>query len=229
MNRLSRNSSLVLATVARNLRFLRDTWNASITEDSLAVSSNVLRLLLVDKKYGEAWRIAGFKGEPSIKAVDLDLHAAASDPDIVYAQAGGGKSGLGMVAGVVMWNRALTDDEIKERFEHMKGQLDQTPGERLFRLTEFLESPCILHAGQTISRRIVIKYVANKLGGVHVGGKDRPKEAAQFAALEDLMTTIKLADRRSPYFELLSIGQAVRNSYDAGLLIDKAEELGVTS
>jgi len=190
----------------------------------MSVSSSVLRMLLVEDKYGQAWRLAGFKGEPSVKAVDLNLHTGSRGSDVVYAQAGGGTTESGMVGGVVIRSRALPESEIKARFESWKNQ----DPERSFSLSEYLKSTSIVHFEQSIPRRVVIKYVANKMGGVHLGQKDT-KEAAQFAALDNLMTQIDLADRKSPYYELLSIGQAVRNSYDAGLLIDKADELGVST
>jgi hypothetical protein len=221
---MNADDSLILATVANRLRFLRDTWDATITEDAMSVSSSVLRMLLVEGKYGQAWRLAGFKGEPSVKAVDLNLHTGPRGNDVVYAQAGGGTTESGMLGGVVIYRRALSPSEIKARFESWKNQ----DPERSFSLSEYLNSTSIVHSGQTIPRRVIIKYVANKMGGVHLGEKET-KEAAQFGALDHLMTQIDLGDRKSPYFELLSIGQTVRNSYDAGQLIEKAEELGVST
>ena len=56
----------------------------------------------------------------------------------------------------------LTPDVARQVF----GSPDDSP-ERELSLKKFLDSACIAARGTKISRRTLIKYVANKLGGVH--------------------------------------------------------------
>ncbi len=215
---MHRDSLRVLAIVVSHLRSLRDEWNASATDELLTRSLNSLRILLVDQQYCRAWQIAGFPKQPEIPAT-----SGGQGEGIVTSQAGGGEfSNITLVQSTTMFNRAMSDEEVKERFAQFKAQ-SLAP---LLPLSAYVKSTCIIHSGQRISRGELIKYVANKLGGTHIDQKDRPKDAAKFAALDNLMATWRLADKRGPYYELLSIGQAVGRSRDADRLLRKSFELG---
>ena len=55
-----------------------------------------------------------------------------------------------------------------------------------YRLSEFLSTPTLIVVGHSLSRRQLIKYVANKLGGVHYDtsrnrSEDRELEVARQA------------------------------------------------
>lgn len=71
-------------------------------------------------------------------------------------------------------------------------QKDLTPfGEDAYKpttliLSDYLRSTCIYLAGVRVSRRHLIKYVANKLGGVHYDPTRDEKDAAELAAYNAL-------------------------------------------
>lgn len=89
-------------------------------------------------------------------------------------------------------------------------------------LANFMPSPCIIAQGKEISRRILIQYVANKLGGAHWDpGRGKKKKDMLFALLDQVSQRISLADKNAVYFELLSVGQALVNSPDIQTLRKK--------
>lgn len=108
----------------------------------------------------------------------------------------------------LLYRDVMSPERIAERAR--AGQ----PPRRAFSLSQFLASPGMVVNGEIIKRREVITYVANKLGGTHFDPTRRADERAYFL-LDDVLGDIRIADRRAPYLELLSIGQAVAASSDA--------------
>lgn len=80
-------------------------------------------------------------------------------------------------------------------------------------LTKFVDAPCAVVSGEVVSRRLLIKYIANKLGGAHYDPKRLPDERV-FSLLDSVRERIKILDKPVVYFELLSIGQALAMAPD---------------
>ena len=106
--------------------------------------------------------------------------------------------------GVFIGKKAMTPDELLQ----LGG--GAMPAEELLGLRAFVESPCMVIEGAVVIRRVLIKYVSNKLGGAHF---DRTRGFSQeeiaFRRLDSVGSTLRLADKNAIYFELLSIGQAL--------------------
>lgn len=110
-----------------------------------------------------------------------------------------------MVAASMGYRAAMSEEQIKARSE-------RGLQERTWALIHYLDSPCIVFAGQSVSRRELIQYIANRKGGVHFDEtRDRlpPEVEARFVALDGFIYTVQLADKDAVYFELLAIGQAI--------------------
>jgi hypothetical protein len=109
------------------------------------------------------------------------------------------------------------------------GSPEESP-ERDLSLKKFLDSACIVARGTKISRRTLIKYVANKLGGVHFDPKrDLTKmEEQQFALLDEIRDERIVADKPAIYFELLSVGQALLASPDITMFLALGAKAGFT-
>jgi hypothetical protein len=75
-----------------------------------------------------------------------------------------------------------------------------------------------------VRRHLVIKYVANKLGGIHLDPKRDLKkdEEVGFSLLDQIADTYQVAGKQAIYFELLSIGQSISASPD----VDRFLEVG---
>jgi hypothetical protein len=145
-----------LATVAEDLAFLDREWSDRVSDGDIRRTSGVLGILLVHGWYGLAWRTAGKHGEPSVLAVDLPATFAGRDlRAIEYAQAGGATSYGVEVLAVREYARAPSAEEVRESYERALEAFSnpaQRP-ERLYRLTEYLDSPALIATGRAISRR----------------------------------------------------------------------------
>ena len=208
--------------VSSDLKYLRDEWDNQIDDHSLRRSSGLLRRLLVEGELGKSWRELGFNIEPSILSTNLEnIIGNIALSKIVFAQAGGATYGGLTIYGVAHYNVALEPREAKE--------LSSLPSDlSTYKLSEYLDSPCIIIGGNKIIRRSLIKYIANKLGGVHplsmirnlANNLDR-----QYRLLDSVGSVYKVADKKTLYFELLSIGQSLISSPDIITFIKRVDNL----
>ena len=233
MDRRTEEEALYAARVsASNLRYLRATYRGPVHDDALRRSSNVIRDLLVHDEFGRAWRTLGFSGEPRVSAVDLERALTPYDLSrIRFAQAGGAEFEGVQVA-------ALSFSRV-DGLEMPTQRLDDPPFTE-FGLRRFLDSPCLLvtkvetvcgtedcleslvRTPRLVTRRAVIKYLANRLGGSHLSRGKTESEKELFALLDSAPTAIVLG-KRAIFWEALSIGQAIGLSSDAERLIAAVE------
>jgi hypothetical protein len=208
-------------TVVNYLAYLDRAWSEDIEDEEIARSSNVLRVLLVDDWYPRAWRAAGHSGEPSVRAVDLEAILADRElDDDQFLQAGGGVSfGTNVRAWTERKGRAFTEEEIRADYERVMEAMSSGPDplDRSYTLTAYLASPSVYARGRFVSRREVVRYMAHRLGGTHLG-RSGHKEEELFDLLDGLSDVWQVADRPAIYYEALSIGQSVGQSDDARLL-----------
>jgi hypothetical protein len=128
---------------------------------ALRRGSTVLRQLLVQNELQRAWKAAGFEREPQIKASSLaSILNQFPKEKIHFAAAGGAHYKGAELRGALVLNYAVNTAEIGEN--HTDGLPQET-----FGLRRFVEAPCAIVKGNLISRRVLIKFVANKLGGAH--------------------------------------------------------------
>lgn len=205
----------LLEVVVSDLIFLREEWDEEVDDHSLRRSSTLLRRLLVDNELQRAWKAAGFAREPIVKASTLQhLVNTAPIDKVQFAAAGGANYKGAELRGAILRNYAMTEEQIKK--EYSEGVPIAISG-----LREFIEAPSVIVKGKVIPRRVVIKYVANKLGGAHHDEKrGKTDEELLFARLDGAQQ-IRLLDKPAVYFELLSAGQALVQSEDVKKLIAK--------
>ena len=206
----------LLQVVASDLRYLREKWDHSIDDTSLRISSPILRRLLVEQQLQRAWKVAGFTQEPQITVSSLSAILAAFPQERIFlAAAGGARVGKVEVTsffGVV----GELDLSIVEKFKSSGAPPKETVG-----LRAFIEAPCIIVQGAPVSRRLLVKYVANKLGGAHHdSSRGTTPEERVFAALDTTLDHVEIAGKNAVYFELLGAGQAVAESEDVGRFLE---------
>lgn len=204
-----------IVAAAEDLRYLRE-WGQHIPGDAIRRGSSTLRLLLLDGLYSSAWRGVGFDAQPKVVAVDLKRAlepAAVAAVDFAFA---GGAVFRGFQFSVTV---SAPGSRAACAFTPPLSE-DGYPCEREFWLSEYLESPAALIAGEWISRREVIQYVAYVKVGVHPKGKK--------ASEKDLAERLTPLDKRSNVqgvsgllVELVAIGQAIARSADAARLISE--------
>jgi hypothetical protein len=208
----------LIQVVTADLRYLKSEWNESVDDDALRRGSTVLRRLLVDGELQRAWKAAGLEKEPVVTCSTLKPILNSERVErIRFAAAGGAHYHGAELRGALMVNYAKTPDQIKSDYEA------GLPAEELG-LRRFVEAPCIVVAGQLVVRRVLIKYVTNKLGGAH---HDRKRgtdyEEQLFVLLDEARAQIRLLDKPAVYFELLAIGQSLASSPDVQRLYERGQ------
>ncbi len=202
-------------SVLGDLKWLRDADLSGGDEVLLRELSARLRRLLVEGNL-QLFRkqVCNCRGEPRIVAPP-PLDPVTSD--VTHAQVGGAQRAGLTVEGVTVWNRALSAEEIKARYE---AGLKIRSQPRQLRLSDWLSETCLQVTGVGASRRDVIKFVANKLGGVHVDPRREPAKSPVYGALDEARESIRVADLDAVYHELASIGQQLVAAHDIRALFN---------
>ena len=206
-----------LKIVAEDLVYLRDNWSNGASEAAVRRGSAILRRILVEGCLGQAWRSAGFAGEPEIEGMDINTCIKGHEiSQVEFASAGGATNNGITIGGVCHIKRNRTDSIGPEI------PAGGPPIPVALRVSNYLEGSCAIVNGSAINRREVIKYMANTRGGVHLGnGRRKSREEKIIQRVSKLENQFNLASMDALFFELLSIGQAVGNSPDIVVLIDK--------
>jgi hypothetical protein len=225
--------------VYEDLMYLRDEWRPSLEPSALRrLISPVLRRLLIDGDYGKAWRSLELPGEPWISVPDLDAMLGTLDRRaIVLASAPPSATVMRIMSGLYQENFQLPGEVEKGTvytgFHSGLGLVvvrDKEQGgsipivEQLdfqfirgISLDAWLESPAALIMNESVTRRDIIKYVANKRGGAHYDPSREGKEKV-YPLLDNKLPTFTPIDGSEatlPDIELLSIAEALAESSDA--------------
>ena len=203
----------VLATVIDDLLYIRDGWGEQISDGELRRGSAVLRRLLIHGELQRAWKAAGNKSQPTVPAVLLpELPFSV----VEFASAGGAQFN-GMQVSAVFSAKPGTrlPDKLKEQLSALSkaGELV-----RNLRLSEFLSASCLVVDGVPVSRRQLVTFVANKLGGAHYDPSRDDKDGPFFRLLDKARTVWTVSDKPAVYLEVLAVGQALSRSADLARL-----------
>lgn len=212
----------LVKTVAADLKYLEAQMDSWVDDDSLRRASPIIRRLIVQNDLQRAWKAAGLSHEPRIRTPTLDrLIKEMPLRSIKFATVGGAKYRKIHIAELVKLDPPPTDDE-RKRLEEAGLPV------RVVGLREYLTTAAVIVNGKCISRRVVIKYIANKLGGVHFDlGRRDGRDGALYKLLDEANRwTIQLtvdgdASTTKPivYFELLSAAQALVSSDDVRVFV----------
>lgn len=206
-------------TVAEDIRYLQRAWAGGTSKQEIRRGSAILRRFLVDGGQGvlfRAWREYDFPDQPTI--VGPDLRAAAGDElsVIVLGLAGGGNVNGGYSANVILNKGPRTVDPLPVE--------DGTTAERNWPLLDFVDAPSVIVAGDTVSRRDVVKFFANYLGGVHQSDRVAKGDEEMLARIGAISGVVDAFRNDGMVFELLSIGQLVAGADDIDRLAGAIEE-----
>ena len=197
----------LLEIVADDLRYLKQEWHESVEDSALRRGSAVLRRLLVQNELQRAWRMAGFASQPIVTASTLEpILQQIPLQKLAFAAAGGARNKGAELRGALIANYAMSEAEVKTQYEA------EVPSAKM-KLRDFVAAPCVVVSGELVTRHLLIKYIANKLGGVHYDPA-RSADERLFRLLDSAREKIMLLEKPAVYFELLSIGQAVASSED---------------
>jgi hypothetical protein len=213
-NPVTRTVPNFVDVVATDLRWLLTDWDHSVDDQSLRRSSPVLRRLLVEDDLGKAWRLVGFTKQPIIRAVSLDaLLEHIPLGNVILGAAGGVITRHGeaqITLSMRPWPGMLANPRLME-----VPPLSELP------LHAFMSATAMVINGKKLSRRELVKYVANKCGGAHF---DEDRDETEDEAVRELEATewwAKVSNQPIMYYELLSIGQAVAKAPDVARFLEK--------
>ena len=218
-----------LRTVRDDLALLRKLNFARPLRSEVRVASSILRRLLYEQMLLNAWRLCNLPGEPLFKAVDLDsMLKSINRKYINYAYAGGattdGAHHRGHVLLVVPQAEVESEGD-DAALKRMTASL--RPAEvRDFPFAEFCASACVVSGHSGVSRIGMVRYVANKLGGVHWDNQ-RGAWTDPVGSRHRLLDEAHLIVGRlpAPLYETLSIAQAVAESGDTMRLMQKIDAI----
>lgn len=206
-----------LKVVLEDLRYLKNHWyEQQPTDEEIRRNAVVLRRLLVNNDLQKAWKLCGFNKEPII-IIPNQLNTPLKHPDLVYAQNAGANLGWGVIEQVRIYNKALQDDEIKSLYEQELQTRNEPPSVVGFKA--FLDAATIVIKGQKKTRRQLIKYVANRLGGAHFEEKNRDN------TIDSIRSQIRIGNKDPVFLEVLSIAQSLMISSDIQDLMSKCEQI----
>lgn len=215
--RLTEEETKELMRVVRDdLVFLKSLDYRRPSRTDVRVASSILRRLLHEGMYQTAWTMAGLEGEPSILAVDLQAIVAELQPHhIQYAYAGGAETDGAHHKGYVLLAvpRVEAEAEGYDAAAEQIGKLIKPGVTRVFSLSQFLQSPAVISGKAAVSRLDVVRYVANKLGGVHWDNV-RKAWSDPVGSRHRLLDEEHLLVGRlpAPLYEVVSIAQAIASS-----------------
>jgi hypothetical protein len=185
--------------VADDLDYLRQEWNSNPSDTSLRLGSVALRRLLLEGVLNTAWRESGMLGRITIPAPNLDKEINA-DSGIFSGFAGGAH-----------YKDVFAKLGILHRGPEGGASGQPEPEDENYRLNKFLDSTGLYFEKKRITRREVISYVANKLGGAHL---DFNRESDLYKTIAGAEAQFTFMDKNAVFIELLAIGQLVTNSAD---------------
>lgn len=202
-----------LRTTYDDLSFLQALHFASPSRTEVRLASPVLRRLLHEQMLAAAWHFADLTGQPNIEAVDLEAVIGDVPRGYVhYAYAGGAPTARAQHSGYVLLVVPKAD-VIEGDYEAVIGTMTAKlrPGQRReFELSEFCQSPSVISGSAAVSRVDVVRYVANKLGGVHWDNRRggwTSFQGSRHRLLDE--QHIVVAGLPGPLYEVVSIAHAL--------------------
>ena len=206
-------NSYQLVAVADDIVYLAEHWRDGAAGDELRRGSAVLRRLLVEQELLAAWGQLGIPGHPTVRSVDLELMIEGGVGNTMAAVAGGARIGRHVFAGAMLEGPFDSPEQAPKR-DRATHEI-----ERVFRLADYVESPCAIADGETVSRREVVKYFANHLGGVHLSRKARKTEEPMVRRLQRVQGLFQIHGLEGLHHEILAIGQATGEAPDIQRLV----------
>lgn len=218
-----------LRTVHDDLVLLRKLDFKRPLRSEVRFASAILRRLLHELMLFNAWSLAGLPDEPRFTAVDLDSMLRSIDRKYIhYAYAGGASTEGARHTGHVLLVIPKAEVETEGQDAVVKRvSASMKPAQRRdFALSEFCTSTCVASGHVGVSRIGLVRYVANKLGGVH-WDNERGAWTDPVGSRHRLLDEAHLIVGRlpAPLYETLSIAQAIAESADTTRLIQAIEAI----
>jgi hypothetical protein len=222
---LQHHEAALAQVVAEDLEYLTTRGTERLNRTDVRISSTILRRLLVEGDYLRSWRTLGFKDEPTVTAIDLRplLRSMAIESRWIHYAYAGGKWGDGdgyMGIQLIVVPREHAEHETI--LQRLAAEVSTVQNERELSVSKYLKSASAIVAGQPISRRDIIAYVANKLGGAHFDSRRRDRDM-KYQLLDE--NHVQAGAFPAAFVELLAIVKTVVSSPDATRYVGRARKV----
>jgi hypothetical protein len=211
----------LLNNVLGDLNYLFKEWTKEIDDDSLRITSTILRRLLIDSNLSKSTRIDKRKIE-IITPMICHIDGQRDFKNVEFYQCGGAKHKGAMIQSISIIPRVMSEEEISKKYQNEKDILNKN---HPVKISAFLKQISFVIKGIKINREEVIKYVCHKLGGAHYDNERKSKKDVndisldhKYALMDSVHNSIKITEKNAIYYELLSIGRMIINSPDINKL-----------
>lgn len=211
MEKLTAREQELIRITASDLQHIVDCCLVNQEDDDLRRRAVILRRLLVE---GDLLRVTKLLKVPFYILATIDVTSLIEVGETEFYMSGGGR-----MVNVGIAQALLVTKRKGARHDFFNGPMNQK-----YNLEQFMLSPCLIYEGDSFNRIELIKYIANKSGGVHYEIEE--KKLARMRALENAHKYMTTMGERSPiYYEMMSLEQAlVRTKYCRQLLRRIKEE-----
>jgi hypothetical protein len=230
-----------LISVAEDIEYFKKWSECTVELDTATIrhGSAALRRILVEDAAGKAWRQVGFPKSPTLDGPDLiaSLAERRVDVSLVVSAAAAGTRYKGIDTAFLVAFRAdnpatgvpATAESgfavvVSMTARNVNGSVPSDLDKAIHRswasLQAYLGAPGLIRKGETLSRREVIKHMANEMGGVHVEQNNSDVRDLLTDAESKLFIEVKNATLQTFYIEVLAIGQAIGRSTDFARLAE---------
>lgn len=147
--------------------------------DVRVIASAICRKWFLDKRLAELCR--NINVVPSFPAVDTSEHVKIINSDSDY--------GYYTAAGIMIEGKYMNSVYLSRGVSPEEGTSSlPVPKLKEFRLGTFMDRSCCFYEGTWISNREILKYMANKAGGVHY---DKKREKTIFEKIDQARSLVK--------------------------------------
>ena len=199
--------------VSEHLDYLFDDWNQDIDEPSIRRNSVVLRSLLIDE--GGQLNLLAKQMKKVLRVMTPASTKLMNETELRklhFFQLGGAKQDQTIVESFSSHKSSRTE---QERLDSYKKTREVMGKSFPIGIKPFLKQTSFAFDGVLVNREEVIKYVTNKLGGVHYDPRRKVDDALdQKYALLDELKGWQMGGKNGVYYEILSVGQRLINSRD---------------
>ncbi|MDA3838452.1 MAG: hypothetical protein PF574_05670 [Candidatus Delongbacteria bacterium] len=205
--------------VLEDLAYLKENWTKGIDETSIRHSSHILRSLLVEND------LMKVKNALNIKfRILVSNHKKLNDNENQDLNFFMPKGALFVdnpqITNMQVFNRALSDAEMTQLYLNGK-----TVEKSFVQINKFCKTIAFIIKGIEITKDELIKYVCNKMGGVHYDTKRSDKYLdKKYKLLDGIFKSVAVQSSNPIYSSIQGIGQDIVNSPDLDKFLLKLKE-----
>lgn len=217
-----------IRTVIEDLNYIRHAWVSDPSDAELWRGSAILRRILIEGNLERCWRALGFNKELIIRAPNID---------IVFSDRSNLQIPILFALGAEYRGIEIATMKLEEAPE---GYVEGTKPSGLEKLGHYTDYSVhkYLQSSSAIKQEIdenrpghfrtigiaradVIKYVANNLGGVHIGESRHVKGRKIAMRVSRFERCAEIFGKDALFYEILAIGQCLTKSQSIKEMLDR--------